>query len=191
VSFALIKRFITFAMFKDEKSKSISTGRFRRLYNAVYTFWFPVLFHFHSNRQGNRGTNKLGVEVNLPNVIKWIMQRVFSLNLENKQYKISCLPYYSFLWKLKLYTKHSSEKRILYYCASGTDLLGNTLAQETQNTPLPSSRVSGVIRLVWCATRVTFYIKREKLYANDWIGVWSIRTVACTKKYQNLSLSIQ
>ena len=30
--------------------------------------------------------------------------------------------------------KHSGEKRILYFCASGTDLLGNILlAQETQN----------------------------------------------------------
>ena len=69
VSFAPIKQFITSAMFKDEKNKNTSTVRFRRLYNAVCTFWFPVLLHFHSNRQGNHGTNKLGVEVNLPYVI--------------------------------------------------------------------------------------------------------------------------
>ena len=87
MSFALIKPFMTSAM-----------------YNAVWTFWFPVLslIHFHSNRQANHGTNKLAVEVSLLCVILWVMQRVFILKWENKQYKISCLPYYSFLWKLKL-----------------------------------------------------------------------------------------
>jgi len=74
---------------------------------------------------------KLEVEVNLPYVIFMNNVTSYYSQWENKQYKISCLPYYSFLWKLK----HSSEKRILYVCASGTDLLGNTLlTQETQNT---------------------------------------------------------
>ena len=69
MSFALIKPFMTSAM-----------------YNAVWTFWFPVLslIHFHSNRQANHGTNKLAVEVSLPCVILWVMQRVVILKWEKK-----------------------------------------------------------------------------------------------------------